>query len=97
MFKYVILRMGYHEMPKRQFLSPHWFSLLICSIRPSVVRAESRMVKWGHLGGSVVERLPSPRVMILGSLDQVSHHAPLREPASPLPRSLPLSLSLMNK
>ena len=50
--------------------------------------------------GSVVERLPSDRVMIPGSWDQVLYQAPHREPASPsslLPKSPPLSVSLMNK
>ena len=47
-----------------------------------------------HLGGSVVEYLPSAQGMIPGSWDGVPHRAPHREPASPLPMSLPLSLSL---
>ena len=37
----------------------------------------------GHLGGSVVEHLPLPQVMILGSWYQVLHQTPHREPASP--------------
>ena len=52
----------------------------------------------GHLGGSVVERLPLAQVMILGSWDQVPHRAPHREPASPSAYvSASLSVSLMNK
>ena len=34
---------------------------------------------WGHLGGSVVERLPSAQDVILGSWDRVPHQAPCRE------------------
>ena len=37
----------------------------------------------GHLGGSVIEHLPSAQVVILGSGNQVPHQAPCREPASP--------------
>ena len=37
----------------------------------------------GHLGGSVVERLPLAQVIIPGSWDQVPHQAPCRQPASP--------------
>ena len=36
----------------------------------------------GHLGGSVVERLPLPQVVILGSWDQVPHQVPQRASAS---------------
>ena len=43
----------------------------------------TRRVHTGHLGGSVVERLPLAQVVILGSQDRVPHRAPLREPASP--------------
>ena len=39
--------------------------------------------KLGHLGGSVVERLPSAQGMILESQDQAPHWAPCMEPASP--------------
>ena len=39
----------------------------------------------GHLGGSVVERLPLAQVVIPGSWDQVLHWAPHGEPASPSP------------
>ena len=48
----------------------------------------------GHLGSSVVERLPLAQVVILESSDQVPHHVPHRKPASP---SAYLFLSLMNK
>ena len=37
----------------------------------------------GHLGGSVVEHLPSGQVVILGSWDQVPHPATYGEPDSP--------------
>ena len=37
----------------------------------------------GHLGGSVVERLPSPQVVTPESWDLVPHWAPHRKPASP--------------
>ena len=37
----------------------------------------------GHLGGSVVERLPSAQGVILESRNQVSRRAPCMEPASP--------------
>ena len=55
--------------------------------------------KWmGHLGGSIVEHLPSAQVMTLGSPDQVLHQAPRREPASPFACvSASLSVCLMNK
>ena len=37
-----------------------------------------------HLGGPVIERLPSAQVVILGSWDGVRHEAPLGgEPVSP--------------
>ena len=48
----------------------------------------------GHLGGSVVECLPSAQVVIPGSWDRVLHQAPGRSQLLPLPMSLPLSLSL---
>ena len=46
-----------------------------------------------HLGGSVIEHLPSAQVMIPGSWDRVPWQAPSGEPASPLPISLPLWVS----
>ena len=52
----------------------------------------------GHLGGSVVERLPLAQGMILEPQDKVPHRAPARSLLFLLPvLSLPLSLSLMNK
>ena len=46
----------------------------------------------------MVERLPLAQVVIPRSWDGVPHLAPLREPALPLPVSLPLSsMSFMNK
>ena len=50
----------------------------------------------GHLGGSVVERLPSSQGMLLETQDRVPHRAPCVEPASPS-ASVSASLSLMNK
>ena len=51
----------------------------------------------GHLD-ECVERMPSAQVMIPGSWVQVPQQAPHREPASsPLPVSLLISVSLMNK
>ena len=62
---------------------------------------EADMSKLGHLGGSVVERLPSAQGVILGPWDQVPHWAPCMEPASPsacVSASLSLlSLSVINK
>ena len=52
----------------------------------------------GHLGGSVVEHLPSTQGMIPGSGDQVPHQAPYGKAASPSAYvSTSLSVSLMNK
>ena len=51
----------------------------------------------GCLGGSVVECLPLAQGTILESWDRVPHQAPCEKPASALPMSLPLSVSLMNK
>ena len=52
----------------------------------------------GHLGGSVVERLPLAQVMISGSWDQVLRRTPHRKPASPSDCvSASLCVSLMSK
>ena len=40
------------------------------------------LMNGGHLGGSVVERLPLAQGVIPGSWDRVPHWAPCREPAS---------------
>ena len=48
----------------------------------------------GHLGGSVIERLPLAQVMIPESWDQIPYQAPQRKPASPsayIPASLSVS------
>ena len=51
----------------------------------------------GHLGGSAVEDLPLPQVVIPGSWDPVLHPAPCEEPASPSAYMfLLLSVPLMN-
>ena len=50
----------------------------------------------GHLGGSVVERLPLAQDVIPGSWDQVPHQAPCREPTSPSVY-VSASVSLVNK
>ena len=57
-------------------------------------------VDHGHLGGSVVERLPWAQGMTPGSWDRVPRRAPCTEPAPfslCLCLCLSLSLSLMNK
>ena len=60
--------------------------------------SDSEELFWGHLGGSVVEHLPSTQGVILESRDQVPHQVSLREPASPSAYVSPsLSVSLMNK
>ena len=52
----------------------------------------------GHLGGSVVEHLPSVQVVTPGSQDQVPRRAPLMEPASlSACVSATLCVSLMNQ
>jgi len=44
---------------------------------------------WGHLGGSVVKRLPSAQVMISGSWDRAPHQAPCPAESPLLPLPLP--------
>ena len=66
----------------------------------SAEREHRRETVGRHLGGSVVERLPSAQGTILGSMDQVLHQALCEEPASPsdcVSASLSLSVSLINK
>ena len=41
-----------------------------------------KTMSWGHLGGSVVEHLPSAQGVIQDFWDQVPHRAPCLEPAS---------------
>ena len=50
----------------------------------------------GHLGGSVVEHLPSAGVVTLGSQNLVPHWAPCMEPVPPS-ACVSASVSLMNK
>ena len=69
----------------------------VCEGRGSVCLIYSSSL--GCLGDSVVERLPSVHVMIPGSYDRrfwdpVLYQVPLREPALPLPVSLPFSMCL---
>ena len=58
------------------------------------LRSKQRKKRQGHLGGLVVEVLPSAQGMIPKSWDRVPHRAPHREPASP---SAFLCVCLMNK
>ena len=51
----------------------------------------------GCLGGSVVERLPLAQGMILETGDRAPHLASCMKPASPLPKSLPLSLCVSHE
>ena len=54
----------------------------------------------GHLGGSVVERLPLAQGVILETRDQVPYRTPCEEPASPsayVSASLSLSVTIINK
>ena len=60
----------------------------------NIQETEHKSKLLGHLGGSVVERLLSAQVTILGSWDQVPHQTLPGEPPSPMPMSLPLSLCL---
>ena len=50
-----------------------------------------------RLGGSAVEHLPSAQGVILGSGIKSHIGLPVRSLLLPLPMSLPLSVSLMNK
>ena len=57
-----------------------------CGVLQGVRRGEwlvSREKREGHLGGLVVEHLPSAQGVNLGSWNQGPHQAPHREPASP--------------
>ena len=49
----------------------------------SNIPSQIRFSQCGHLGGSLVERLPLAQGVVLGSRDQVPHWAPCMEPASP--------------
>ena len=74
-----------------------WNYLLINVLGVIVTsRLCSKIPLLGHLGGSVVERLPSAQSVIPTSWDRVPHQAPYMEPASPsacVSASLSLSLN----
>ena len=57
----------------------------------------ANMYDLGCLGGLVVEHLPSAQVMILGPRIESHIRLPAWSLLLPLPVTLPLSLSLMNK
>ena len=60
-------------------------------------KINSKWIKEGHLGGSVVERLPLTQVVIPGSWDQVHMGLSARSLLLPLPVSASLCVSLMNE
>ena len=66
------------------------------SVRKSI-KFLSKLLNVGHLGGSVVERLLSTQVVIQGPGIESHVRFPAWSLLLPLPVSLPLSLSLMNK
>ena len=47
------------------------------------LNVKSKTKNLGHLGGSMIKRLPLAQVMISGFQDRVPRCAPLRESASP--------------
>ena len=66
-------------------------------IQVHIFRFPSNVPLLEHLGGLVVERLPSAQGVILESRDRVPHRAPCVEPASPsacVSDSLSVSVSL---
>ena len=56
-------------------------SFLLSAMLVQLLKTKTKHM--GHLGGSVVERLPLAQGMIPGSWDQVPHRAPCTESASP--------------
>ena len=58
---------------------------------------EQKMVRVGHLGGSVVEHLPLAQGVTQGSWDQMSPWGSLQGACFSLCLYLPLCVSLMNK
>ena len=83
------------ECPTLDFNSGHDLRV----VRVSPTQGQLKILSLlGHLGGSVVERLPLAQVVIPGSWDRVPHGAPCSEPTSPFSYvSASLSASLMNK
>ena len=82
---------GDQKIKSPRYISPR-------GVMHSVVTTVKDTALQGHLGGSVVERLPLAQGMILGSWDRVLHQASFREPASPSTYvSASLCVSLMNK
>ena len=62
--------------------------------KDGIMNAALKKETEGHLGGSVIERLPSAQDVILEFRDQVPHWAPAWSLLLfPLPMSLPLSAS----
>ena len=78
---------------KPRIPTPHQLSHL-----SSPITFYFKLIFGGHLGGSMVEHLPSAQGMIPESWDRVLYQVPREEPASPSACvSAPLCVSLMNK
>ena len=67
---------GDQKIKSPRYISPR-------GVMHSVVTTVKDTALQGHLGGSVVERLPLAQGMILGSQDRVLHPGLCMEPASP--------------
>ena len=73
-------------------------SRLVAGLGPNLgLGAQQKFIDEGRLGGSAVEHLPLAQGMIPGFWDRVPHPVPHRNLLLPLPLSLPLSVSFMNK
>ena len=78
-----------------EFLSWQMMSSLYCSESKSP--SHFKAGKLGCLGGSVIENLPSAQGVILGAGIESHIRLPARRLLLPLPVSLPISVSFMNK